>query len=386
MNTYLETNNKKSCTSCTACKEICPKDCITMEEDDKGFYFPSIDNERCINCGLCRSVCPTDREIELDISKMYAVISKDENVVAKSTSGGAFTLLSDEILKNNGVIFGAIYDENMNVIHSKAEDYNQRDKMRTSKYVMSLLGNTFKEVKKNLDEGKQVLFTGTSCQIHGLLGYLKKDYDNLITVDFLCSGTPSPKVYNMFINEIEKKYNKKVIGLNFRNKKYGWDNQSIKITFNDNSEEYINLESTSYYRMFACGYSIKESCGDCRYASYKRVADITIGDFWGIKEYMPEMYNENKGVSVITLNSTKGMNLFEKIKDNSVYKECDIIKANQVRFSIPPLNQRNRDVFFEYLKHKTLERTGNIIESNKFIHKVYRKIIKIKMKKGMQDK
>ena len=207
----IEIKNKVLCCGCTACSSVCPKGCIQMVSDFEGFKYPSVNTDLCINCGLCEKVCPIKKDKPTDeITKSYAVRIKDDDILEKSTSGGAFSALSKVVFDADGVVFGGAFDDEFNVIHTYAEKESDGIKFRGSKYVQSDMGECFSKVKKFLDSGRYVLFSGTPCQTAGLLSYLQKPYDNLITVDFVCHAVPSPKVWEKYRDFLRKKYNSKI--------------------------------------------------------------------------------------------------------------------------------------------------------------------------------
>jgi coenzyme F420-reducing hydrogenase beta subunit len=226
------------CFGCTACEHICPKACISMMPDEQGFLYPFVNEEDCIQCGKCLKVCPylDSKDVDAELfpnTQVYAVKHIDDEVRLQSSSGGAFTAISDYVLKNNGIVYGASYDSNMVVRHVKVDSIEGRDTLRGSKYVQSNLGKVFREIQSYLQKEIVVIFSGTPCQVAGLRKYLVKSYDNLITVDLVCHGVPSPKVFGDYIQSIEKKYKNKVLDCRFRDKKEGWKNLILKIRFKE---------------------------------------------------------------------------------------------------------------------------------------------------------
>ena len=296
-----------------------------MISDNEGFCYPIVDESICIKCNLCCKVCPQinskDTERSFDV---YALSHPDSNILAKSSSGGAFSLLAEWVLKNNGIIFGAAFDENWNVKHIYIDTVKDLDKLRRSKYVQSDINDSFRKAKEFLLKDKLVLFTGTPCQIKGLKLYLNKEYDKLITVDLICHGVPSPMIWSNYIKKISDK--KKIKYINFRDKENGWEKYSIRIIYNDNSYISENPKNNFYFRGFIRNVYLRPSCYQCNSKSFKSGSDITIGDFWGIKEVTPALYNQN-GVSCVIVNSEKVKKYFEfmavnytKLDYYSVYK------------------------------------------------------------------
>ena len=220
----IEITEQVKCTGCSACANICPKQCISMVADLEGFLYPSVDTKECINCGLCEKICPILKKnpIKSDDIIAYAAMLNNTDIRLESSSGGVFTAIAESVIDKNGVVFGAELDENFNVIHTYVETKEELKKFRGSKYVQSVIGETYKRAKGFLDQGRFVLFTGTPCQIGGLYAYLNKDYDNLITQDLICHGVPSPMVWRKYLEFREDISHAGVRRMSFRHKKYGW--------------------------------------------------------------------------------------------------------------------------------------------------------------------
>lgn len=319
-----------NCTGCHACSTICPKQCITMKTDEEGFYYPQIDSSLCINCGLCEKVCPIINPIkcnktENDIAA-YAAYTKDLNIRLKSSSGGLFTEIASYIIDNGGIVFGAALNKNLFVEHISVETIEDLEKLRGSKYVQSTIGNTYKQAKDQLDKGRLVLFTGTPCQINGLYTYLRKDYDNLITQDIICHGVPSPLVWKQYLKYIENKTGSKPTNISFRDKRNGWQSYSLVFSL-ENGGEYIESSKDSLFmKAFLSDLCLRPSCYNCKFKSKVRISDFTLADFWGINNVLPE-FNDNNGVSLILINSSKAHIILENIKDRIVLKQVDLDAA-----------------------------------------------------------
>lgn len=320
--------SKALCFGCGSCENICPTGAVKLKEDSNGFMTPTISSVNCIHCDLCDNTCPvlSSRQSENYEKKIYAVCA-DESVRSKSSSGGAFTVLSEYILSNNGYICGASFSEDyMSVKHilvSKKEDLWH---LRGSKYLQSTIGTVYSEIKKYLDENKWVLFSGCPCQVDGLKHFLKKDYEKLITIDIICHGVPSPKVFRKYINEIAK--NKKIINIDFREKAYwGWGTAS-SVFYEDGSIYRNDCFQDYYWRAFLGALSTRGACSSCVYANpINRSGDLTIGDFWGIGELAPEL-NDNKGISLLMINNSKGEYYLELIRSNFVtIREMDFYET-----------------------------------------------------------
>lgn len=363
---FKDVIEKNKCTGCMACKNICPKNAIAIEKDENGFEYPKIDKQICINCGICKKVCPVETKLQQntqDIS-VYACKNKNEEIRLKSSSGGVFTLIANYILEQNGVVFGACFNENFEVVHDFVEEKTELGKFRGSKYLQSKIKNTYKKVKEFLENDRKVLFTGTPCQVEGLLAFLKKDYDNLYTQDFICHGIPSPKVWKKYLEYKKKINNENPQEINFRRKDIlGWNQYQMSFIYSD-SEENINHNDDPYMNMFLKDLDLRESCYACNFKKRKRNSDITIADFWGINNVRPEM-NDEKGTSAILVNSKKGIELFENIKNDIVFTEEkieDIEIYNPCFIRSTPYNEKREEFFedlekndFEYLIEKYLK-------------------------------
>ncbi|MFI3325747.1 MAG: Coenzyme F420 hydrogenase/dehydrogenase, beta subunit C-terminal domain [Clostridia bacterium] len=322
----IKITDKTKCSGCHACSNICPKGCIEMKTDAEGFWYPYVNEDNCINCNLCEKVCPVINENHNDIktnTDTYAAFNNNEEIRMKSSSGGVFTLIAENVIKQNGVVFGACFDDNFNVVHDYAETIDDLEKFRGSKYVQSKIGDTYKRAKEFLDNGRLVLFTGTPCQIGGIYAYLRKEYENLITQDIICHGVPSPKVWNKYVNFREKMACDEVKFISFRNKDNGWKNYNILFEFS-RENKYIQIANKDMWSKVFLGHvSLRPSCFDCNFKNINRQSDITLADFWGIQNVMPEM-DDDKGTSLLIINSDKGKNIFKEIEHQISYKKADL--------------------------------------------------------------
>ena len=316
---YLESGKKHECTGCSACTKICPVGAIKMQADEEGFLYPVIQKEKCIGCNLCKKKCAAIPQRENKIEKGYGLKHKNDTERITSRSGGAFVALSDIILKDNGVVYGADIKEDFTVFHNRVENEQQRARLKGSKYVQSEMGNTIIRIANDLKEGKKVMFSGTPCQVEGVRKALEKENtENLFTCDLLCHGVPTQKILKDYLKFIETKENKRIVHMNFRDKKYGWSEHHETFTFEDGS-----CLSAQHFRNLFYGHNIlRPSCYECKYANTKRSSDINIGDFWGVETIAPSFYDE-KGVSVIFINTKKGAQWFEHIKDEVEFIEID---------------------------------------------------------------
>lgn len=355
----MQVENKTNCTGCGACYNACPVDAITMQGDKYGFYKPVIDKAKCINCGLCEKTCPLDNyKSKNKEPKTFALINKDEVTRLKCASGGAFSAFAKYILEQNGIVYGVIWNNDIVAIHSRAENIEQLEKMYSSKYVQANTLDTFKQAKKDLEAEKLVLYSGTPCQIAGLKSYLKKDYENLITVDLICHGVPSPLILEKYKQEfLRNKPNEQLININFRSKLIGW-NSSHTITDIYTNIKLYSLKKINYMKAFLYNAAINTSCLDCQFNKIPRIADITIGDFWGVDEFDKSL-NDKKGTSIILINNEKGQNLLNKIKTNCKLQEVPlnvVTKRNPNIYSSSKAH-KNREKFLEYvcIKNKSLK-------------------------------
>jgi len=341
--------DKPRCSGCAACKSICPKNAIRMEADEKGFLYPVIDGALCVDCGRCVSVCPLHKE-EMEFKQeeqcIFAVQHPDKAVVKQSSSGGAFTLLSDPILQQGGVVFGCVIDDGFNVIHTMAVDTAGRDRMRGSKYAQSDMRDVYRQVKQACRE-RPVLFVGTPCQVAGLNAYLGQLPENLLTVDFICHGTPSAKFFGDHIHFLEKKYGKKAVSYKFRDKKYGWRHVET-VFFADGSQK------TSYWtfrlkKFFSSNINLRPACYECRFTHPQRVADITIGDFWQAEKIL-NIY-DNVGISLIIANTSKAKTLLQKLEGRCFLREVSMEDIQQRALIRPATKPIGVDAFWQtYIK------------------------------------
>lgn len=318
-------STKQTCCGCHACYSICPKDCISMEPDKLGFLYPIVNEKLCIHCGLCEIVCPaivksTDMNMRPYSFGGHAI---DPSIRHASSSGGVFHILAEKIIMDGGVVIGAALSSDCRSVHHiLVESVEELELIRGSKYVQSEIGDIYKKVKNILATGRSVLFTGTPCQVEGLNLYLNKGkedadinkkYPNLITVEIICHGTPSPKLYEKYINEMEGKLESRINGVFFRDENGGVD--LIMRIETENGTVYRKDKTTDlYYRMFLSDTCLRESCYQCPSRGLKKRADITISDFWGAENVAPDLI-DGEGLSLIIVHSEKGRSLFEKVKE-----------------------------------------------------------------------
>lgn len=342
--------SKQNCSGCYACSNICPVQCIKMEPDNEGFRYPLADKERCIDCGLCNNICPVNKaNIVNNEPTAYACINLNNDIRSQSSSGGVFTLIAQSVIINGGVVFGAEFDENFNVVHNYTETIDGLSRFRGSKYVQSKIGNTYQQAREFLDTGRQVLFTGTPCQIAGLTAFLQKEYYNLICQDIICYGVPSPKVWGKYVTFREKNAGAAIRKITFRSKDKGWRLNSISISFKNNKKYCIVQSKDLFMRGFFKNTYLRTSCHNCHYKTIHRQSDITLADFWGIQNLLPD-FDDDKGTSLVFVNSIKGISIFNRIKDQILYREVDINKAisyNPLAIKSVELNSKREKFFAE---------------------------------------
>lgn len=319
----IEIKNPADCCGCTACASICNHDAILMKPDILGFLYPKVDKEKCVDCGLCEKICAFNEHYDtsLNLSKplAYAARHKDMREVKTSRSGAAFIAISDYILESGGVVYGAGYTDHFRVVHKRATTKEERNEFKGSKYVQSDMNTVFRQVKKDLRDGLTVLFSGTPCQTSGLNSYVGRKWrEKLILIDIICHAVPSPFVWRDYLTILEKKYKGKVVFVDFRDKSKGWAHiHEEKFVF-DNGQ---SVNRGTFTHFFYSNLDIRQSCATCHYANLNRPSDITLGDFWGFEKVVPNMNTDNKGLSLMIINSENGRKLFDEIKSNLMYQE-----------------------------------------------------------------
>lgn len=352
-------NKKEECCGCNACKQICPKKCISMEYDKEGFLYPKVDESKCIKCNRCIKVCPMiNNYVNQYKPKTIVAKAKNEDIRRNSSSGGVFSIISEKILDENGVIFGATLNSQFDVEHISIKNKDELKLIRGSKYIQSNINDNFINAKKYLTDGRQVLFSGTPCQIAGLKKYLGKDYDNLICIDIFCHGVPSKEVFSKYIEYLECQYESKVKNIEFRNKDKGWNNYSLKITFVNEQIYRKSNKEDPYLQGFIRGLYLRPACYNCKHKGFNSGSDISLGDMWGSKNLFPR-WEDNKGISVIACNTLNGEtlinNVSDKLETNSVTLE-EIYKGNKAIYDCARYNSNRPKLFSE------LKATDNIVE------------------------
>lgn len=364
--------NKIECCGCSACQQVCPKQCITLTADKEGFLYPSVDIEACTNCHLCEKVCPVINKFKSSSNPVsYACKNNDERIRSISSSGGAFSALAEKIIEERGVVFGAKFTEDWSVVHGFSESFDGINLFRGSKYVQSSMGNTFKNVKAFLKQGRKVLFTGTPCQVSGLNHYLQKEYDNLITIDIVCHSIASPSVWQKYIDEISQ--GRQISQLTFRDKSLGWHSYALKILGTDLSGSEVVLDhgaqiENPYMRGFLEDLTVRPSCSCCPARNYVSGSDIMLADFWRMEKYHPD-WDDNKGMSLVIVLTNKGQELLDSCKSKMFckhvpYSEVEDRGVHAPITSSTPLHPFHKYFFKHYMEVPIIQLLNECLKKN----------------------
>lgn len=355
--------DEKDCCGCGACSEICPKGCISMELGTLGHMFPVVEQNNCIGCGKCEKVCPMLMPLDTSERKTqvaYAAYAKDKKARFKGSSGGIFGVLASELLLHGYIIYGAAFDNDMKLKCARAENIEELQPLMKSKYLQSDLTRKYSEIKENLDNNKKVLFVSTPCQVTALKKYLGKHYENLITLDFFCHGVPSQKFFDECKQYIESKRNIKIVDFQFRSKrKNGSTPHYYSMKYMYKGKTYIEQKlyfKSAFYAAFQKYINLRESCYECRFAGKNRNADITIGDFHEIDNYV-EGINRFDGISTVIINSYLGSHLWDLCKNklNIIEVNLDQLEKDRVCFAGGTKRPTNRDEFIDDYKTKSFD-------------------------------
>lgn len=367
----INITDKADCCGCTACASICVHDAIAMKPDTLGFLYPVVDKEKCVDCGLCEKVCAFNDhyDVSQNLPKpdAYAARHKDICEVETSRSGAAFIAISDYILESGGVVYGAGYTDHFRVVHKRATTKEERDEFKGSKYVQSDLGHVFRQVKEDLKNGLTVLFSGTPCQTAGLNSYIgKKLREHLVLVDIVCHGVPGPYLWRDYIAYLEKKQGDKICWVNFRDKKkYGWSAHRETFKFVKGGGK------MSFTYLFYQHIMFRSSCGKCHYTNTKRPSDITLADFWGWEKTDPNINKDDKGVSLVLINTEKGREIFDAIKNQMTVVPAKLENCMQPNLQHPSYPHPNCVEFERDYAHKgfvyVMKKYGNENALNKVI-------------------
>lgn len=402
----IKIKNKKDCCGCESCVLCCPKHCISMYEDNEGFLYPVVDKETCIDCGLCEKVCPViHQDTPREPLSSYIAINPNEEIRLKSSSGGIFTLLAEAIIRYGGVVFGARFDENWDVIHAWTDTIEGLAPFRGSKYVQSRIGDTYREAKEFLNQGRKVLFSGTPCQVAGLKKYLRKDYTNLLTVDFICHGVPSPGVWRRYLSELCDSLRAErgdgrnsvsssidelpvIAGISFRDKSNGWKKYGFRLRYAA-SEAAQNTVSVSaikqekellmpftenpFMRGFLADIYLRPSCYACPAKSGKSGSDITIADAWGVNQFAQE-FDDDKGACYVLENTNIGHFFLQQLQFESLLIDLGKINQYNPSYSFSVNSHPKRHKFFKqnvfYKSNRTIEQIVQNVLTPSFIEKL----------------
>lgn len=361
--------DKLKCSGCKACANVCPVDAITFSDDSEGIWYPTVDIEKCVRCGRCEKVCPFNNEHygiprdNLSFETMYCSAQlKNAADLTSVSSGGAFQGLAITVISNGGIVYGAVQEEVDHIYHIRVSNLEDLKRTRKSKYFQSDIGNCYSKARKDLLDGKTVLFSGTGCQIAGLNSFLGKTYDNLYTCEVVCHGVPSRKIWKLYRKEKEEREGKKIVDLVFRDKDKGWSKNQYKITYDDGSIEYERSTIQMFHAGYLQGLFYRPSCGSCPFASMPRAADITLADYW---QYKGSMNNQDVGVSLVAVNSQKGMRLLESaepfLRVEPTSKENALQSCRHMNEH--PIENPHRKVFIEKAINE-----GYYAAAEEFIH------------------
>ena len=387
---------KSKCVGCKACGDICPKNAISFPIDNEGFWYPLIEYEKCVNCGLCDKVCPALNTHSSDgavkVPKTYKTYHRNEKIRYNSTSGALYYGLAESFIRQGGYISGCVYNDDLSGAHHEVSNtMDGLHRIMRSKYFQSDTSGIFSKIKKLLNNGEKVLFCGTGCQVSGLYGFLRKDYENLYTVELICRGINTPLAFTSYVKELKERYHSEIKDVHFKNKSHGWTNLGTLVRFENGRTYYRNVANDPWVNGFIKGnLYIRPSCANCNYKRFPRVADITIGDFWGLKFTEEE---KRLGVSVAFVNTEKGDKLFDD-SGNYLYIEErsfeEAVKGNPALTKCVTLNQK-RNEFFERIHNEPYSKVvwsllgssaykrilascrRNVVDT---LYPIYRKIIK----------
>ncbi len=374
---------KEDCCGCESCVQICPKQCISFVQDKEGFFYPTVDIAECVDCGLCETRCPIINSSNTkEPLRIYAAKNLDEGMLKESSSGGIFTLLAEYIIERGGVVFGARFNNDWGVVHSYTDSINGLSDFRGSKYVQSRIMSSYLKVEEFLNSGREVLFSGTPCQVKGLRSFLSRDYDNLLLVDFICHGVPSPMVWYKYLDEVILNKDKSIIDkISFRDKTSGWRKYSLCIHGSINKQSFCHTEcfkNNIYMKGFLNNLYLRPSCYSCSVKSFKSGSDITMADFWGVKNILPD-YDDDKGLSLTVINTNRGGDIFGTIKKYSVVVTSSTLDYNRSYSNSAPINN-NREKFFKALNNDKMQLSSLIVKHTTkmcFIKRLMRRMRKI---------
>lgn len=331
--------DKNKCTGCTACYAVCAKNAIRMQRDEDGFLQPQVDASRCVNCNLCEMVCPVHKDYTSEVKRVVACRSRKEEIVACSSSGGVFSVLAERVLLHGGAVFGCALTDAKYARHVCIESEGELDQLRRSKYVQSDKNDTFEMVQNMLRTGRNVMFVGTPCEVAGLDRYLGRRYANLLLVDFICHGVPSPMAWEKYIADQEKREKSRVTSVNFRSKKKGWRLFSMELMYEDGTQSSTVLTEDDYMRGFLGDLYLRKSCYACPFKGSNYHSDLTIADFFAVNRAMPEI-DHDEGTSLVIAHTEQGVTVLNAESENMNCWELDnsYLSYNNTYFTSPKGN------------------------------------------------
>lgn len=388
---YDSSHDKHDCCGCRACEQACPKQAIVMEADSEGFLYPRIDADKCVNCGFCNKVCPIESG-DSSTSHPLEVLAaqyQNEDILKNSSSGGMFSLIAIYVLEKGGAVYGAAFDKEMYLRHVRITEKEKLGELRGSKYVQSDIGDAYTQTKNDLKNGLLVYFTGTPCQIQGLKLFLRKDYDNLLTTDLVCHGTPSYKIFANTMRHIEEREHGRIFRYLFRDKQVGgWSCSSSSSAFRrfkDDKPVYLirSNDMQAYYNAFIGGNMMRLVCYRCPFANIHRPGDITLADCWGVDKIVPDFPNMKNGVSTVLINTTKGKDIWNAVNAQAISRpilEADAVANNANLHHASPLPEGRAACYYlafnDYNKFLTIYGPSGK-ENFKFYLKYYVKRIPV---------
>ena len=372
----INISDKTKCTGCSACVNVCPKSAIDFCDDQAGYRYPVVNEAKCVNCSLCEKVCPIINPVDVSGNFNEPVVKAawnlDEEIRVNSTSGGVFSAIADRFIENGGFVVGAEYTEDFGIRHIVISDKDKIRQIRQSKYAQSDLGDIFKAIKNLLNTGEKVLFCGSPCQVAGLKNYLFKDYQNLFLVDFICRGIISQKIYKKYLESVERHTNSKITKVHFKNKDFGWNRFSTKLSLS-NGDEY---HKDRYHDEYMVGYLkynlyLRPCCHDCQFKTLPRIADLSLGDFWGIANSDKTLDND-QGTSVVLINSEKGFKYFDGLSEMLFSTDSSIeqvVKGNSCLLNIAPKGEYS-EYFYKHFEKKDFIELIHSIEKKDYYYRL----------------
>jgi len=394
----IENIEKKYCTGCLLCGDVCTLEAVSYKRNPEGFLYPIVDSTKCVSCGLCEKMCPVNNKKgqllgecidELHDLKVYAVINNDVSMRRKSSSGGVFPLLASYIIKNGGVVYGAAFDDTWCVHHMGVSNICDIEKLQSSKYIQSNMAGVYRNVKEMLKKGKLVMFVGVPCQVSALKNYLGETNENLFCVDLFCHGISSPGLFEEYLNQEVGVNTEEIKQISFRNKDMSWENYRMQILYNRGvySRHY---RKDAFLKPFCRGVSLRNSCYECGLKGFPRQSDITMGDFWTIDRVFPDM-NDHKGTSIIFCNTQRGRILLEKIQESAIVRQVKLETVKRMYSNSGKTVKRpeDRDDYFTTAKtqgvQKAMKLYCNIPWKEHFLRTTRKILIKLHLYERIRE-